>query len=532
MKGEFYNPEVQPGTRPPCRYRTEKQGGREFYVIDDNRTPFASGMFSQMGIPLTAYDVQKKTLRLEASAASQFEAVKDIISNIPYFEVNRSQARFAADDLKGMGCQAMVRPRWSNNLDGEANDFLFMAPDEATWAKATAKALEKSRATSEQVKALTEARNNGSIDDDLIHEDLNVDVDTFFAQLAAGEVSIPHAEKAINTFAPAEPKSIKSLKDLIAEGRLNEMNSPVPLDNIDGITKRDFYKLRDIGQKAASAIERAEVKYLLDNEYHSKKIPANLDELKSSDARAFKREIASMLTPEQRDGLTQAARSAKAGIANGTVAKVAHNAKEDSLGYINEIASNLNGQRVDIGTGMVALEVQGATPNHIIGYTDPEHTRYAVIETNGASDELRSRLDALSNDGSGKALADRFLVASNQKGRNAVLMPTSQESHAAAAAEAVGIATARNSLGKGDKLVVLGPDQTPEAGKGMVVSMGEQPYVAVLDENTLMTVPAESIKGKAAFFQPVTFTQNGSNDGLEPALAVAAPAGPKKARTR
>jgi hypothetical protein len=525
-KGELYNPEYPPGSQPPMSFYNEKQGGRDWNIIDDNRTPFASGVFATMGIPPTAYDIQKKTLRLDSSQQAMFDQVKAIVENIPYFEIDRKFARFGSAELKAIGCQSMLRPRWANNLDGGVQDFIVMAPDQTTWAKGQQIAQEKSRAKDEQIQTLTDAQNAGELQEDLIQEDLGMDVGAFMAALQGGEISIPQAERAINTFAPADAKLLKQIKELAAEGRLNPYNTNVDLDNLDGITKRDAYGLRDKGQKAASNIERAEVQALLTLEYHSKKIPANLDELTSADARNFKREVSSMLTPDQRDILTQAGRNAArqggfGGSTTGVSGKPILSAREASSSYVAEKAAEHGADHHEIGTGMVAIEVVAATPHHVHGFTDPAHTRSTTIETTGATDELRARLDKLSNNGTGEPLADRFLVASSAKGRAAVLMSTKQESHEAAAAEAVGIATAKNSLGKAN-VEILGPSETPASGRGMVVSMVDQPFVALLDENKLVTVAKDNIKGNPVFFQQVEYANASPDANRE--LVAAAPA--------
>lgn len=445
-------PEHEPGSTPQAHTREEKRqnsnGKIVYLIVDDPRVVFARKTGESLG-GTWAKDGSKE-LVFAGGNRDGFDQVKALVSQMPYFEVPRSQARYAREELKDLGVQFVVRPRFDGrNGPDDPKVFMVMAPDRATFIEAQTVAYSKSRATADQVAALEEAMENGQLTDDMVatrlgdaaettnnHTKLNTCEDLAFA-IAGEQLSIPAANKLISSFLkvkdyPRGEQILKNIEKWTKEGRLNDQNcGRFSLDeqSLQNLTVEEGYELDQLGKGFIGDRQRAEIKAMVDVGALERWELKGLNNLKWADYMSARQRAHKYMTPEletQFDALMSGWVEPKNGISNGrkdasgryerpvSEDEFRHNSKM-AIAEAAAVVQQKGYKAIDPQkTGIEAYVVDAAQKFHLLGI-NPETKQYVTLERSGQATDspyvfTQDVTTALATDRDGQALAGKVIT--------------------------------------------------------------------------------------------------------------------------
>jgi hypothetical protein len=557
-------PEHQPGSTPEAHTRQDRRKVRGsdivYNIIDDPRVAFARRAGESLG---GRWDNDNRELVFDGSNQNGFEQTKAVVAKMPYYEVPRSQARFANAEVKGLGVAFVKRPMFEQrgNQASSASVWLVMAPDKATHLEAVTIAFQKSRATAEQTASINEALASGKLTDAMIADRLGDDTravpgspqlndseDLAFA-MSAEQLSIPAANKLIGSFLPIKEYErgdalVKQIKEYIKEGRLTEQNSGgFPLDDasLDYLTVEQGYDLQRLGKRSIGAKQRFELQKMVDVGALQKYELRGLDKMTWQDYMATRQRAKAYMSDEveaEFDAIMQGYAEPRQSISNGR--------KNDSGRYDRPVTEEeyRTNSRLDITEavatvrdkgfkqgephlkGIDALMVEAASRYHLLA-TDDKKT-FFVIERSGKDAEspfiyTAGVTSALAEDRDGDSLTGKIITISGNDKRFVNL--SDQETISGARCEA----QARLLLMDRGLRDAPNLTQAPENGIEGVVQARDGGYVSVLGQDKkLYTVPIGSVSNQ----NPTLFDEVHISPENAPALAQALTANVATKKTR
>ena len=451
-------PEHQAGSAPEAHTREDKRqsnNGKIIYlVIDDPRVVFARKIGESLG-GNWAKDGSKE-LVFAGGNRDGFDQVKNIVSQMPYFEVPRSQARYAREELTDLGVQFVVRPRFEGrNGPEDPKVFMVMAPDRATYNEAQMLAFSKSRATADQVAAIEEALENGTLTNEMIAKRLGDGVessqgyakintaDELAIAVASEQISIPAANKLISSFLkvkdyPRGEQILKNIDKWMKEGRLNQENAgrfSLDADSLSNLTVEDAYELDQLGKGFIGDRQRAEVKAMVDVGALERWELKGLSKMKWADYMSARQRAHKYMTPELEsnfNAMMQGWVEPKHGASDGRKdqsGRYERPVSEDEFRHnskmaIAEAAAALQQKGYKVTepqkSGIEAYVVNAAQRFHLIGVNN-DSKQYVTLERSGQATDspyvfTQDVTTALATDRDGLALEGKVItIGGNDK---------------------------------------------------------------------------------------------------------------------
>lgn len=494
-----YEIPYQAGSTPAAETHTLREGGQTFHLITDQRTVFAQDLIQNFG---GIYDAMSKIARFRDENQQGFESAVQVVSDIPYYELPRSYAKYAQEELSTVrkdakannepvphaGLEVMYRSVYSDNPLSKNQTCRIMAGTENAYNDGLALIDRVKQLTPDQEKNIAAAIKAGTLNDEVLTRH-NLTVGQVEMGMSEGTLDRSLGQRVLNLVTPAEKRTIDSIKDEIKDGRLiaNDFTEKgADIGQADKLTAQQAYDLRDVAKKRATQRERDMVETLQDMGYQDRSIGYDVMAISSKKAYDFIESKRQLLTPDQKTLLADVQRN---GRKNSPVPAAA-----------NELATAL--EKVAPGVPAKAFEPQTTATLRVVtastaglaGYPSDDQKEIGTLTADQLSPALKAKPPKP---------GDLIVVGKTSSGRY-VANPTSQTDRDYAVVEYLGSMTAARA-GATD-LTPAAPGSVTQ-GSGMLLMHDKTRNIAAIATNDkqLVTVPGEAINGEAKLLQNVSF---------------------------